>query len=294
MTLPLLVLAAVLGLAVGSFLNVVVWRVPRGESVVRPPSACPRCGHLIRHRDNVPVLGWLLLRGRCRDCGEPIAVRYPLVEAGTAVLLVAATAWTLTRDDGLWLLPAVAYLVAIGVALALIDLDTHRLPDAIVLPSYVVVAVLLAVAAAGTGDWGALLRAVVGGAALWTSYFLLVLVYPRGMGFGDVKLAGVLGMYLGWVGWGALLVGAFAAFVCGGSTRSSSSRSGVPGRGRASRSGRGCSSGARSVSCSASSCGAGTSTPRSWSEPTRAGASFPTGRACAIRACAQGVAPARR
>ncbi|MFC8191332.1 prepilin peptidase [Cellulomonas sp. NPDC057328] len=216
MTFVLLALSAAVGLAVGSFLNVVVWRVPRGESVVHPPSACPRCGHRIRPRDNVPVLGWLVLRGRCRDCGEPISPRYPLVELATAVLLVGATAWVLSRDDGLWLLPAVWYLVTIGVALTLIDVDTHRLPDAVVLPSYVVVAVLLAVAAAGTGDWGALLRAALGGAALWVFYFLLALVYPRGMGFGDVKLAGVLGMYLGWVGWGALVVGAFAAFVCGG------------------------------------------------------------------------------
>ncbi|UZN05163.1 prepilin peptidase [Cellulomonas sp. S1-8] len=216
MTSVLLVLAGLLGAAIGSFLNVVVWRVPRGESVVSPPSACPRCGHGIRPRDNVPVLGWLLLRGRCRDCGEPIAARYPLVEAGTGVAFVAATAWLLTRDDGLWLLPAVWYLVAIGIALALIDIDTHRLPDALVLPSYVVALVLLAVASAGTGQWDALLRALIGGAALWVFYFVLVLAYPKGMGFGDVKLAGVLGMYLGWVGWGALVVGAFAAFLCGG------------------------------------------------------------------------------
>ncbi|MFS0704172.1 A24 family peptidase [Cellulomonas sp. 179-A 9B4 NHS] len=235
MTAVLLVLAGLVGLAIGSFLNVVVWRVPRGESVVSPPSACPRCGHGIRPRDNVPVLGWLLLRGRCRDCGEPIAARYPLVEAATGLAFVAATAWLLTRDDGLWLLPAVWYLVAIGVALALIDLDTHRLPDVIVLPSYGVAAVLLAVASAGTDQWDALLRAAIGGAALWVFYFVLVLAYPRGMGFGDVKLAGVLGMYLAWVGWGALVVGGFAAFVCGGVyalglvvTRRAGRKSGVP------------------------------------------------------------------
>ena len=181
------------------------------------------------------MLGWLLLRGRCRDCGEPISVRYPLVEAGTALGFVAATAWVLTRQDGPWLLPAVWYLVAIGVALALIDIDTHRLPDVIVLPSYVVVAVLLTVAAAGTGQWDALLRAAIGGLALWVFYFVLVLVYPRGMGFGDVKLAGVLGAYLAWVGWGALVVGAFAAFLCGGvfalgllALRRADRKSGVP------------------------------------------------------------------
>ncbi|SFJ96841.1 A24 family peptidase [Cellulomonas sp. KH9] len=212
----LLGLAGLVGLAVGSFLNVVIWRVPRGESVVRPPSSCPRCGHRIRPRDNVPVVGWLVLRGRCRDCGESISQRYPLVELATALLFVGATAWALRRDDAPWFVPAVLYLVAIAVALTLIDLDVHRLPNAIVLPSYLVVSGLLLVAAAGTSDWPALGRAAVGGGALWAFYLLLALVNPRGMGFGDVKLAGVLGLCLGWVGWGALVVGAFAAFLCGG------------------------------------------------------------------------------
>ncbi|MBO0900371.1 prepilin peptidase [Cellulomonas sp. zg-ZUI222] len=216
MPVILLGIAALLGLAIGSFLNVVVWRVPRDESVVRPASACPSCGHAIRARDNVPVVSWLLLRARCRDCGEPISVRYPAVELATCVLFVLGTWWLLGRPDGLWLLPVVWYLIAIGVALTLIDLDVHRLPDRIVLPSYVVVGVLLALASAGTGQWDALLRAAIGMAALWTFYFALVMIYPRGMGFGDVKLSGVLGMVLAWFGWGPLVVGAFAAFLCGG------------------------------------------------------------------------------
>ena len=201
----------VLGLLVGSFLNVVIWRVPRGESVVRPPSACPGCGQEIRPRDNVPVLSWLLLRGRCRNCGTPISARYPLVEAGTAVLF-GLVALHLPP----WAIPAYAYLAAIGVALALIDLDTHRLPNAIVLPSYPVLAVLLALASWGQGDWPALLRAAVGGGALWLFYFTLCLVYPRGMGFGDVKLGGLLGGALAWIGWGAFAIGAFGAFLLGG------------------------------------------------------------------------------
>lgn len=201
-----------LGLAIGSFLNVVVWRVPRGESVVHPPSACPRCGMRIGPRDNVPVLSWVLLRGRCRGCGEPISVRYPLVEAGTALGFVLTLWWSGVTPQ----LPAYLYLCAIAVALALIDLDTKRLPDAIVLPSYLVAAVLLTGAAAMTGDWSALLRAGIAGAALLTFYLVLFVIYPAGMGLGDVKLAGVLGMYLGWVGWGALVVGAFAAFLVGG------------------------------------------------------------------------------
>ncbi len=210
---PLVVaFSALLGLAIGSFLNVVVWRVPRGESVVSPPSACPRCGHRIRPLDNVPVLGWLLLRGRCRDCGEPISARYPAVELGTAVLF-GLTAWHL---GPVWHLPAYLYLAAIGVALALIDLDVHRLPNAIVLPSYPVAAVLLGGAALLEGEPGVLLRTLLAGAALYAFYFVLMFAYPKGMGFGDVKLAGVLGMYLGYLGWLLVPVGAFAGFLLGG------------------------------------------------------------------------------
>src|SRR5437763_8469616 len=125
----LVVAAAVLGLLVGSFLNVVIHRVPRGESVVRPPSRCPDCGQGIRARHNVPVFGWLVLRGRCAGCGGRISVRYPLVELGTGVLF-ALLALRFAPPD----LPAFLYFGAIGIALALIDLDCRRLPNAIVLP----------------------------------------------------------------------------------------------------------------------------------------------------------------
>lgn len=204
--------SALVGLLIGSFLNVVVWRVPRGESVVSPPSACPSCGTQIRARDNVPVASWLLLRGRCRDCSEPISARYPLVEAGTAGLfgLVAA------RFGYDWALPAFLYLAAVGVALALIDLDTHRLPDVLTLPSYAVAVVLLGGAALLGSDSGSLLRAVLGGVVAYAFYFALRFAYPAGMGGGDVKLAGVLGLYLGWIGWGALVVGLFLGFLLGG------------------------------------------------------------------------------
>lgn len=206
------VFAAVVGLVIGSFLNVVVWRVPRGESVASPPSHCPACGRPVRSRDNVPVLSWVLLRGRCRDCGSPISVRYPLVEAGTAVAF-GVTAAVIGAD---WALPAFLYLAAIGVALALIDIDVHRLPNVIVLPSYGVVAALLLIPAVVDGRWDDYLRALLGAVALFAFYFLLAFIYPAGMGFGDVKLAGVLGLCLGWIGWGALVVGAFAGFLFGG------------------------------------------------------------------------------
>src|SRR5215213_5988056 len=211
-TLTLVAGCALLGVLVGSFLNVVVWRVPRGESVAHPPSACPSCGHSIRPRDNVPVLSWLLLRGRCRDCGTRISVRYPLVELATAVLF-GLTAWRLGL---VWELPAYLYLAAVAVALTLIDLDVRRLPNAIVLPSYVVGALLLLLPAVAAGEWDAYLRAVLGALALFALYFALAFSYPAGMGFGDVKLAGVLGLYLGWLGWGELAVGAFLGFLLGG------------------------------------------------------------------------------
>ncbi|WP_307844859.1 prepilin peptidase [Actinotalea solisilvae] len=203
---------AVVGLLIGSFLNVVIWRVPRGESVVSPPSACPGCGHAIRPRDNVPVVSWLLLRGRCRDCGRPISARYPAVEAATALLFVLVG----LRIGWSPALPAFLYLAAVCLALALIDLDVRRLPDAIVLPSAVVVPVLLLVASLVLGDIGAMLRALAGGAALFVLYFGLMMLKEGAMGFGDVKLAGVLGVALGWLGWGELVVGAFAAFLVGG------------------------------------------------------------------------------
>jgi len=210
-----LVLVGLLGLVVGSFLNVVIWRVPRGESVVAPPSACPGCEARIAWYDNVPVVSWLLLRARCRRCGERISPRYPVVELVTGALFVGTTLVVGWGPS----LPAFLYLASISVALAAIDIDVHRLPDAIVLPSYPVAAALLALGSweVGAGyDAAALVRAAVGGAALFALYLVLVLVNPRGMGLGDLKLAGVLGMYLGWVGWAALVVGAFAAFLLGG------------------------------------------------------------------------------
>ena len=201
------------GLLIGSFLNVVIWRVPQGLSVVRPASACPGCGQSIRALDNIPLVSWLLLRGKCRGCRAPISARYPAVELATG-LLFAATTWWL---GPVWHLPAFLYLAAIAIALTMIDIDVLRLPDAIVLPSYLVAAVLLGGAAIIEGlGTGRLLQIAIGGAMLWAFYGVIWFAYPKGMGRGDVKLAGVLGMYLGWFGWKALVVGSFAAFLIGG------------------------------------------------------------------------------
>ncbi len=203
---------AVLGLIIGSFLNVVIWRVPRRESIVTPPSHCPACSAPIRPVDNVPVVSWLLLRGRCRSCAEGISVRYPLVELATGVVFAALAA----RFGFDAALPAFLYLGAICVALALIDIDVKRLPDVITLPSYVVGVVLLGAAALAQEDPSRVVRTLAGMAALYAVYFALAFAYPAGMGFGDVKLAGVLGLYLGWLGWDVWAVGLLAGFFSGG------------------------------------------------------------------------------
>jgi leader peptidase (prepilin peptidase)/N-methyltransferase len=202
---------AVLGLAVGSFLNVVIWRVPRKESVVRPPSHCPECGTAIAPYDNVPVVSWVVLRGRCRHCGARIALRYPLVELGAAVLFAAMGA----RFAGSWALPAYLLFAASLLALSAIDLEHYLLPDRIVYPVAVASIALLGVAGLGDGDGAAFTRALLGAAAAFGALFAIHLVSPRGMGFGDVKLSFVLGLFLGWLGWGEVALGLFLGFFYG-------------------------------------------------------------------------------
>jgi len=268
MTAFLLVFAGLFGLVIGSFLNVVAYRVPAGISLMRE-SRCPECDAPIRWWQNVPVLSWVALRGRCANCAAPISGRYAIVEALTGVVFVAVTWWAVggrfvslrslnghggvplnervrdaVADPVFWIvLVAFLYFAAVSVVLALIDLDTKRLPNAIVLPSIGVGIVLLALAAAvgastgsatggvgsatgsagsaigyagSTTDWGTLLRALAGAAILYAFYFVVRVISPRGMGGGDVKLAALVGLYLGWCGWATLAVGAFAAFVLGG------------------------------------------------------------------------------
>jgi leader peptidase (prepilin peptidase)/N-methyltransferase len=207
----LIAFCGVLGLLIGSFLNVVVWRVPRGESIVAPPSHCPRCDTPIAPRDNVPVVSWLILRGRCRHCHEPISPRYPLVELLTGALFAGLAAWFGPVAQ----LPAYLVFAGVGVALALIDLDVKRLPDVLTLPSYPVGLALLGAASLAHADAWPFERALIGMAALFAFYFTVAFISPKGMGFGDVKLSGVVGLHLAWLGWSQLVVGAFAAFVVG-------------------------------------------------------------------------------
>ena len=223
MTAFLLVSSGVFGLLIGSFLNVVAYRVPAGLSIVSPASACPGCGNEITARDNIPLVSWMLLRGRCRHCDMRISARYPIVEAATGVaFVIAALPFAGTLDlssdprsviaDGLELV-AFLYLAAISVVLAVIDLDTKRLPNSIVLPGYAVGAAMLGGAGILRGDLTALLTAVIGAAAAALFFFVLYLI--GGMGFGDVKLAGVVGLFLGFLGIPQLTVGIAAGFAIG-------------------------------------------------------------------------------
>jgi leader peptidase (prepilin peptidase)/N-methyltransferase len=199
-------LSALLGLMIGSFLNVVVHRVPRGESIVRPRSRCPGCETEIAARDNVPVLSWLVLRGRCRGCGERIPARYPLVELVTGAAF-AATALAGGLDADLaYELPFVAMLVAV----AFIDLDHRIVPNKILLP-----AAVWALAASAVVRPEALPELLAAGAGAFVALLLSALAHPAGMGMGDVKLAGVMGLYLGVAVVPALLVAFVAGTVVG-------------------------------------------------------------------------------
>lgn len=211
MTGFVIAISALLGLLIGSFLNVVVWRVPRHESVVTPPSRCPGCEQLIRPYDNIPVLSWLILRGKCRNCKTEISARYPLVEAGTAILW-GLLAW---RFAGSWALPA--YLVLAGglVVLSLIDLDTFLLPNRIVYPLTIAVTLLFGVAGVLDGGLGDFRRALLCGLVVFAVFLLLHLISPRGMGFGDVKFSFVLGVALGWVSPATAFLGIFLGFLLG-------------------------------------------------------------------------------
>jgi leader peptidase (prepilin peptidase) / N-methyltransferase len=194
--------AGVLGAIVGSFLNVVAWRVPRGESIVAPRSRCPRCETPIRPQHNVPILSWLFLRGRCKDCGEPISVRYPLVEALTAALYAGVVATTgADRETILGLI-----LVTVLVPIALIDIDTRRIPNKITGPAAIVaIAATALLQPDQLGD--RLLAGAIAGGALGA----VALAMPGGMGMGDAKLVGVLGLFLG----SAVIPAVVIAFVLG-------------------------------------------------------------------------------
>jgi leader peptidase (prepilin peptidase)/N-methyltransferase len=208
-------LAGLLGLAFGSFANVVIHRVPRGESIVRPASRCPSCGEPVAWRDNLPVVGWLLLAGRCRHCRAPIAVSYPLVELGMGLLWFLVALRLASAGLG-WAIPAYLALAFLCVVLAVIDASTRLLPNRITYPAFPIMLGLLLLASVGLGDLGRLGRGLLAALAVGAFFLLLALISPRGMGLGDVKLAPTLGLALGWLSWGAVAFGVFAGFLLGG------------------------------------------------------------------------------
>jgi leader peptidase (prepilin peptidase)/N-methyltransferase len=180
--------AGVLGAIVGSFLNVVVYRLPRHESLITPASHCPKCGTGVRPYDNIPILSWLLLRGHCRSCAEPISPRYPLVEALTAALCVGAV---LVHHSPATIALSVI-LILLVVPAALIDLEHRIIPNRITALG-AIVALAVGLALDPSGEPERLIAAAAGGGFL----LLAALAYPGGMGMGDVKLAGMMGLFLG-------------------------------------------------------------------------------------------------
>jgi leader peptidase (prepilin peptidase)/N-methyltransferase len=210
-TLFIAVVAGVYGLVLGSFLNVVIWRVPRRESIVTPRSHCPACDTQIAARDNIPLMSWLVLRGRCRHCGNAISIRYPLVELFTGVLFAAVGA----RFAHSWALPAFLVLTGALIAISVIDLEHFIIPNRIVYPVGFASVILLGLAALIQHRWATFGRSLAGAFAAFAFFLVLHLVSPRGMGFGDVRLSFVLGLFLGWLGWAQLLGGLFAGFFFG-------------------------------------------------------------------------------
>jgi len=191
-----------MGAAIGSFLNVVIHRLPRRESLVHPRSRCPSCETQIAAYDNLPVVSWLLLRGRCRTCAEPISPRYPAVELLTAVSFAAVAAARGLDADLIVLLPFAAVLVAV----AGIDLDHRIVPNRIVVP-----AAIFGIAASAFVRLDELPELLIAGGGAFMFLLLAALAYPGGMGMGDVKLAGVMGLYLGL----SVVPALFIAFLAG-------------------------------------------------------------------------------
>jgi leader peptidase (prepilin peptidase)/N-methyltransferase len=198
--------AGVLGAIVGSFLNVVAYRLPRHESLITPASHCPRCGTPVKPYDNIPILSWLLLRGHCRSCGESISVRYPLVEAATAALCVGAV----LASDSTVTIALSLLLILLVVPAALIDVEHRVIPNRITVPG-AVLALVIGLALDPSGEPERIIAALAAGGFL----LLAALAYPGGMGMGDVKLAAVMGLCLGAAVAPAILIALVSGVVLG-------------------------------------------------------------------------------
>lgn len=180
--------AGISGAVIGSFLNVVVYRLPIGQSLVKPRSHCPSCNTPVSPRDNVPLVSWLFLKGRCRHCGEPISPRYPAVELLTALCFAAVVLARGIHPELIALIPFTAALIAISF----IDLQHKIVPNKIVAP-----AAVYGLVTAAAFRTHLLPELLIAGAGAFTFFLLAALIHPKGMGMGDVKLAGVMGLYVG-------------------------------------------------------------------------------------------------
>lgn len=209
------VAAAAVGALVGVLLEVASRCVPQGVPVRAAWRVTACCGQTLTLPAGVHAAGRRLRRAPCRRCADRPGARPWVLPATTSALFGVLASWTGTS----WVLPALLYLAATAMLLGVIDLDVRRLPDAIVLPAYPTTLVLLTLASwnpAGPSQWANGGRALAAAAVLFAIYAVMALAYPAGVGLGDVKLAGILGAYLGWFGWGTLAVGGFAAFATGG------------------------------------------------------------------------------
>jgi len=206
-----LILAGIYGALISSFLNVVIYRLPRGQSIVSPPSRCPNCGARVRPWDNIPIVSWLILGGRCRDCRNPISIRYPIVEAvGSILVVLVVYRWGVTPTAAIYAAFSLSMLV-----IMMIDLDHQIIPDAITIPGTVLALVLV--------NWTepTWVDALIGAVAGFVVLYGVGEAYHRstgieGMGGGDIKLAAYMGAMLGWKGvLLTIFIGAFAGSLAG-------------------------------------------------------------------------------
>jgi leader peptidase (prepilin peptidase)/N-methyltransferase len=202
--------AGLLGAAFGSFANVVVYRVPRGMSLRHPPSRCPRCGETLKARDNVPVVSYLLLRGRCRGCRAPVSIRYPLVEAGAAAVWAGAAVRFALEPAAF-----VALATTVLGIVALIDLDHRRIPRVIVLPALAGASLWVAGLAVARRDPAIVVRSAAAAVGFFVLLYAIAAI-SGGMGFGDVRLAAFIGVVTGRFGAGVAVAGALLGFIAGG------------------------------------------------------------------------------
>lgn len=208
-----LFIAFVFGLVFGSFLNAVIYRVPRKESL-NTRSHCTTCGKPILWYQNIPLLSWIVLRGRCHNCHEKISVRYPIIELLTALLWVAVTAKFFSEDLGSFFLTlGLLYFLTVSIALAFIDAEKMILPNVLTFQTYVVVPILFTISCFFSSNWGALLSALITAVVFCLVYFTIFMVKPGYLGFGDVKLSLIVGFILGFFGIGVSIFGFFAPFL---------------------------------------------------------------------------------